>query len=71
MFHLNILIIVVTDCSSVNEIFHEGKLVYQEITLKETEEFAANNLDGLWMNTSVLNPQDYPVDLSQNYMTTR
>lgn len=50
----------------LQEIFHEGKLVYKEPTLKETKEFAANNLDGLWDEYKrSLNPQDYPVDLSQ------
>ena len=60
---------VVTDYTArplLQEIFHEGKLVYKEPTLKETKEFAANNLDGLWDEYKrSLNPQDYPVDLSQ------
>ena len=71
MFHPQYTYInkVVTDYTArplLHEIFHEGKLVYQEPTLKETKEFAANNLDGLWDEYKrSLNPQDYPVDLSQ------
>ena len=66
MFHPQYTYInkVVTDYTArpfLHEIFHEGKLVYQE-----TKEFAANNLDGLWDEYKrSLNPQDYPVDLSQ------
>ena len=71
MFHPQYTYInkVVTDYTArplLQEIFHEGKLVYKEPTLKETKEFAANNLDGLWDEYKrSLNPQDYPVDLSQ------
>ncbi|KRM99755.1 nicotinate phosphoribosyltransferase [Lactobacillus taiwanensis DSM 21401] len=71
MFHPQYTYInkVVTDYTArplLHEIFHEGKLVYQEPTLKETKEFTANNLDGLWDEYKrSLNPQDYPVDLSQ------
>ena len=47
-------------------IFENGKLVYDEPTLQEIKEFTANNLDGLWDEYKrALNPQDYPVDLSQ------
>ena len=77
MFHPQYTYInkVVTDYTArplLHEIFHEGKLVYQEPTLKETKEFAANNLDGLWDEYKrSLNPQDYPVIYRKNYMTTR
>lgn len=47
-------------------IFENGKLIYNEPSLQEIKEFTANNLDGLWDEYKrALNPQDYPVDLSQ------
>lgn len=47
-------------------IFENGKLIYDEPSLQEIKEFTANNLDGLWDEYKrALNPQDYPVDLSQ------
>lgn len=47
-------------------IFENGKLIYNEPSLQEIKEFTANNLNGLWDEYKrALNPQDYPVDLSQ------
>ncbi|MBP2058427.1 nicotinate phosphoribosyltransferase [Lactobacillus colini] len=47
-------------------IFENGKLIYNEPSLQEIKDFTANNLDGLWDEYKrALNPQDYPVDLSQ------
>ena len=47
-------------------IFESGKLIYNEPSLQEIKEFTASNLDGLWDEYKrSLNPQDYPVDLSQ------
>lgn len=47
-------------------IFDNGKLIYDEPSLQEIKDFTANNLDGLWDEYKrALNPQDYPVDLSQ------
>ncbi|GLB60726.1 nicotinate phosphoribosyltransferase [Cytobacillus sp. NCCP-133] len=48
------------------EIFHEGKLVYQVPFLKEMQIFAKDNLNVLWDEyRRSLNPEEYPVDLSQ------
>ena len=71
MFHPQYTYInkVVTDFTArplLQTIFDHGKLVYQEPTLQEIKKFAAQNLDGLWDEYKrALNPQDYPVDLSQ------
>ncbi|QNQ83198.1 nicotinate phosphoribosyltransferase [Lactobacillus sp. PV037] len=71
MFHPQYTYInkVVTDFTArplLQPIFEKGKLVYQEPSLQEIKKFAANNLDSLWDEYKrSLNPQDYPVDLSQ------
>ena len=71
MFHPQYTYInkVVTDFTArplLQPIFDKGKLVYQEPSLQEIKKFAAHNLDSLWDEYKrALNPQDYPVDLSQ------
>ncbi|CAM3638471.1 nicotinate phosphoribosyltransferase [Aeromicrobium ponti] len=48
------------------EIFKEGELVYQVPSLKEMQSFAKENLNVLWDEyRRSLNPEEYPVDLSQ------
>lgn len=48
------------------EIFKEGRLVYQIPSLKEMQAFARENLNVLWDEyRRSLNPEEYPVDLSQ------
>ncbi|RCX19609.1 nicotinate phosphoribosyltransferase [Fontibacillus phaseoli] len=47
-------------------IFEDGNLVYPVPTLQEIREFAAENLNVLWDEYKrLLNPAEYPVDLSQ------
>ncbi|GAK48170.1 nicotinate phosphoribosyltransferase [Secundilactobacillus oryzae JCM 18671] len=47
-------------------IYEEGKLVYELPELDEIREFCRQNLDALWPEYKRdLNPEDYPVDLSQ------
>ncbi|MMZ63476.1 nicotinate phosphoribosyltransferase [compost metagenome] len=47
-------------------IFRDGELVYELPTLREIREFHANNLNVLWEEYKrLLNPAEYPVDLSQ------
>ncbi|MBN8201320.1 nicotinate phosphoribosyltransferase [Bacillus sp. NTK034] len=47
-------------------IFHEGKLTYKVPSLKEMQKFAKDNLNVLWDEyRRSLNPEEYPVDLSQ------
>ncbi|CCI84435.1 nicotinate phosphoribosyltransferase [Lactobacillus pasteurii DSM 23907 = CRBIP 24.76] len=72
MFHPQYTYInkVVTDYTAIpllQDIFIDGKLVYNEPSLNEIRDFAAENLDGLWDEYKrSLNPQEYPVDLSQD-----
>lgn len=72
MFHPQYTYInkVVTDYTAIpllQDIFIDGKLVYNEPSLNEIRAFAAQNLDGLWDEYKrSLNPQEYPVDLSQD-----
>lgn len=72
MFHPQYTYInkVVTDYTAIpllQDIFIDGKLVYNEPSLNEIRDFAAQNLDGLWDEYKrSLNPQEYPVDLSQD-----
>ena len=72
MFHPQYTYInkVVTDYTAIpllHDIFKEGKLVYKQPSLDEIKKFCADNLDGLWDEYKrSLNPQEYPVDLSQN-----
>lgn len=48
------------------EIFHQGKQVYELPKLQEVKAFAQSNIDGLWDEYKrILNPEQYPVDLSQ------
>lgn len=47
-------------------IFADGKLVYKLPSLQEIKQFAAENLNVLWDEYKrLLNPAEYPVDLSQ------
>ncbi|MGC6768878.1 nicotinate phosphoribosyltransferase [Enterococcus sp. LJL128] len=49
----------------LQEIFVEGKRVYELPTLEEIKNYAKENLDSLWEEYKRdLNPQKYPVDLS-------
>ncbi|WP_204123143.1 nicotinate phosphoribosyltransferase [Lacticaseibacillus mingshuiensis] len=71
MFHPNYPYInkTVTDFDArpvLQPIFDHGKLVYQLPALTDIREFGMHSVDSLWDEyTRVLNPQDYPVDLSQ------
>ncbi|WDF83438.1 nicotinate phosphoribosyltransferase [Lacticaseibacillus pabuli] len=50
----------------LRQIFDQGTLVYKLPELQEIRAFAAGRLDMLWDEYKrVLNPQDYPVDLSK------
>lgn len=50
----------------LKDIFVEGQLVYQLPELDEIKAYRAKNLDSLWDEYKRdLNPQEYPVDLSQ------
>lgn len=50
----------------LRDIFKEGELVYELPTLEEIKEYSKLHLDSLWEEYKRdLNPQDYPVDLSQ------
>ncbi|MFT9372662.1 nicotinate phosphoribosyltransferase [Liquorilactobacillus hordei] len=50
----------------LKDIFVEGKQVYQVPSLIEIKEYAHERLDSLWEEYKRdLNPQDYPVDLSE------
>ncbi|KKB39108.1 nicotinate phosphoribosyltransferase [Bacillus thermotolerans] len=47
-------------------IFKDGELVYELPSIQEIQTFAAENLDLLWEeHRRSLNPEEYPVDLSQ------
>jgi len=48
------------------DIFDKGELVYNLPTLAEIQDYARKEYDKLWDEYKrLLNPQDYPVDLSQ------
>ncbi len=48
-------------------IFDEGRLVYQQPELKDIRDLCQKNQESLWPEYKRdLNPQKYPVDLSQN-----
>ncbi|WP_462412794.1 nicotinate phosphoribosyltransferase [Neobacillus sp. Marseille-QA0830] len=48
------------------EIFKEGQLVYEVPCLEESREYLRQNLDALWDEYKrTMNPENYPVDLSQ------
>lgn len=50
----------------LQKIFENGKLVYQLPDLQTIRSYCRANLDSLWDEYKrILNPQDYPVDLSQ------
>lgn len=72
MFHPQYTYInkVVTDYTAIpllHDIFKDGELVYKQPSLDEIKKFVADNLAGLWDEYKrSLNPQEYPVDLSQN-----
>lgn len=59
----------VTDFTAVelhHDIFKQGKLVYELPELGEIQQYARENLDLLWDEYKrTLNPEEYPVDLSQ------
>lgn len=59
----------VTDFEAINlhkPIFKQGELVYQSPSLNEMRDYAKKNLDLLWDEYKrSLNPEEYPVDLSQ------
>lgn len=71
MFHPNYTYInkTVTDFNArpiLRTIFENGKRVYTLPELAAIKKFCAENLDSLWDEYKRdLNPQDYPVDLSQ------
>ncbi|MCT6807781.1 MAG: nicotinate phosphoribosyltransferase, partial [Bombilactobacillus sp.] len=72
MFHpqYNYINKIVTDYTAqplLHDIFVNGKLVYEKPKLIDIKKFCAANLDGLWDEYKrSLNPQEYPVDLSQD-----
>lgn len=50
----------------LQDIFVDGKLVYDQPSLAEIKEYSRKNLASLWEEYKRdLNPQEYPVDLSQ------
>jgi len=71
MFHPNYTYInkTVSDFNArplLHEIFKDGKLVYKLPELKDVKEYSRKMLDSLWDEYKRdLNPQDYPVDLSE------
>ena len=58
-----------TDFEAVDlhvDIYHNGKLVYKLPTVNEIKEFSKENLKVLWPEyLRAVNPEEYPVDLSQ------
>ncbi|MED3563300.1 nicotinate phosphoribosyltransferase [Bacillus xiapuensis] len=49
------------------DIFVKGELVYEIPCLEESREYLKQNLDALWPEYKrTMNPEEYPVDLSQN-----
>ncbi|WP_179394884.1 nicotinate phosphoribosyltransferase [Lacticaseibacillus absianus] len=71
MFHPSYTYInkTVTDFDArpvLKPIFDQGELVYQLPSLSDIREFCMHSVASLWDEyTRVLNPQEYPVDLSQ------
>ncbi|MDT8859666.1 nicotinate phosphoribosyltransferase [Alkalihalobacillus sp. MEB130] len=50
----------------LTDIFVEGELVYKSPDIYSIQQFAAENVNVLWEEyTRTLNPEEYPVDLSQ------
>ena len=72
MFHPNYTYInkTVTDFKArplLQTIFENGELVYDQPELADIKKFSKQSLDSLWEEYKRdLNPQDYPVDLSQD-----
>ncbi|TDG76939.1 hypothetical protein C5L31_001530 [Secundilactobacillus malefermentans] len=72
MFHPQYIYInkTVTDFKArpiLQTIYDQGKLVYDLPKLTEVRQFCRQNLDALWPEYKRdLNPEDYPVDLSQD-----
>lgn len=49
-----------------HQVIQDGEIIYQNPSVQEMQEFAANNLELLWDEYKrSLNPEEYPVDLSQ------
>ncbi|MBM7544374.1 nicotinate phosphoribosyltransferase [Weissella beninensis] len=71
MFHPNYTYISkdVTDFTAkplLIDIFKDGHLIYKQPSLRTIKEYSAVSLESLWEEyRRDLNPQDYPVDLSQ------
>ena len=50
----------------MKDIFVKGELVYESPCLEESRDYLKQNLDALWDEYKrTMNPEDYPVDLSQ------
>ncbi|MGG0719386.1 nicotinate phosphoribosyltransferase [Robertmurraya massiliosenegalensis] len=48
------------------DVFTDGKLVYESPSIREMQKYAEENLELLWEEYKrTLNPEEYPVDLSQ------
>ena len=71
MFHPTYTYInkTVTDFTArpiLQDIFVDGELVYELPTLEEIKEYSLKHRNALWDEyVRILNPEDYPVDLSQ------
>lgn len=65
----------VTDYEAVDlheDIYQSGKRIYQLPAIEEIREFASRNLELLWPEyLRTLNPEEYPVDLSQKCWDTK
>ncbi len=72
MFHpqytyINKVVTNYTAWPLLHDIFKQGKLVYKQPALIDIKRYVKGNLAGLWDEYKrSLNPQEYPVDLSQN-----
>lgn len=72
MFHpvhtyINKTIVDFTARPLLRKIFDQGKLVYKLPTIHEVKAYARSNYDLLWDEYKrILNPEEYPVDLSQD-----
>ena len=65
----------VTDFEAKNlhvKVVDKGEIVYQNPTLEEMRQYAKDNLELLWDEYKrALNPEEYPVDLSQKCWTNK